>query len=478
MSARLGMQIGYGLANMGNTLAGVFNEQNAKADEEATYTLAQQMMTNPDEVNYKDYSAKQQLKAMSLAADTEMKKFRASEAGRREEAQEMALSAQRLKELEKNYKASRSAGDEEAAKNFGKQYVFHARNGVAGFKEKGDGKVELRLLNGETREEEWDLDKVDKFVEAYGKNENVHFQNRVAEKTYIKENNLNAMMNPETWYNENGEEIVVQKGLTDPVTRIQFNLYSKTNPETGIVERISNEEVAKGGYKPPEVWGGKEKVARSQYNTKLAGTKQKAIGTPDLSQTVQTERGAMAPTIGGGQYAPVPEGQTPKQKPRILGTVADEQGQVRALAQEDPYSTDVTPVDTGVKKSGKKEDKVYPVKDPRTGETVQMGDKELRANLKEAKALLKTVKDDAGLSLVLPDLDDWETMSNKKKETILGKVVRLAADESQPPQVQDAAVRVLTYLEALGITQKSSTQPKAEGLDLKQFHPDNYTPLS
>lgn len=480
MSTRLGLQIGQSLMGMGLGLArGIRDQKEAeqeqadKQSEEKIYTLAEQILQNPEAAKSQEYTPKEKLKAMAVAADTTMDEYRQSEAGRNQEMEEMALSYQRVANLGRQYKALRDAGDDESAKEVLKKFVHHARNGVTGFKETGEGQVELELLDGSKRKMNYDLNQGDAFVNAYLKDESTHFKNRAAEKAFIQENNRKAMLSPETWVNEQGQTIEVQKGLIDPQHRIRYNLYYATDPKTGELAPLDSKSVAEGGFRPVKGWEAREKVAKSQYETDVYKAKRGVIGQADPTKAVKTNQGWVAPTNIGG-VTQIPESQAPAQKPRIIGTVADEQGQMKALAQKDPYSTEVTAVDTGVKKDRK--DKVYTVTDLASGEKVQMTAKEIRANLKEAKALLKNVKDDSGMNLIIPDVEDWDNMNNKKKETILGKVVRLASDTSQPSQVQDAAVKVLAYLEALGITKKGSPQQK-KGFDLKQFHPDNYAPL-
>jgi len=209
----------------------------------------------------------------------------------------------------------------------------------------------------------------------------------------------------------------------------------------------------------PEGWT-TEKAAKSEADIAKAGFQKKqaqlggqALGTPDYAHAFQTEGGeTVAPVIGGG-YGKVNPSMAKREKPHILGTTTDEEGNVQALVQEDPYSSKVTASKTGIKAAKKEGESVVNVRIGNSDKTRQMPEKTVRKNLDEAKKSLEAVKDKSGNPFTLPSLDELDSASQGDKETVLTKIERISKDTTnQTPTVRSAARNALNYLEALGIT--------------------------
>ncbi len=232
-------------------------------------------------------------------------------------------------------------------------------------------------------------------------------------QAYIREENLNSMKNAEEIYSKDGKEFL---GYT-------FSSYKKDEDGISFTEQQERvflspglqpitEAALPGDYTTKKRAQGQADIAKSQYIQKKAILGGRNLTTPKLDKTFRTEGGkTLAPDAVGG-YPEVPPGMVPKQNGRLTS-----------------------------------------VRDAKTGKSQQMTVKQVRANLKEAKAILKSVKDDAGNTFILPSLEQLQGASQEDKETVLGKIERLAGDPKRSEAVRTAANRVLSYLGALGITQ-------------------------
>ena len=469
MSYRSGMAIGQGLASIGFGLAGAFKRQDQEANRAEEHKWKQEdrakdqgaeevaaALSNDPNADLSKYDPVTRFRGMGRLADQKQKEFRVSKEGMALEREKMAMSVQRVQNLGKQYEVARSQGDDKGAEHIALTLLgHHARNGARSIEDLGNGKVLVKHLDGSKRElPKPSLKELDGMVRAYLADPKTHINQRLAEQEQIRENNARVIQDAQEWTNPQGQRIVAATGFIDPETRERKNQYLSENNEF-----LTEEQVKAGGFKPTRVWEDRAKVEKAKLGGDLARTQRQSLGQVDPASVFPNRAGSYTgKTIGGGYVSgdKVPETAIPAEDAKY-NQVTTGEGTYGFIKKPGPGSTEQF-IDTGVKapaKEGKAEDVKLPVRNSRTGKIEEKTAKEIRANLKEAKAVLKSVKDDSGNMFVLPSVSQLEKASPEEKETVLAKIERLSTDTRQSQTVRSAAKQVLNYLEALGITQSA-----------------------
>ena len=475
MSYNEGMRVGQGLASIGFGLASTFRQQGQeqiKAEKHDWEKEDRAKLQKADEIaakifddtkNGKDpdlsqFTPEERLYGASRFAQLQKEQFSVSREGQEAERTKMVNSAARSTELAKKLLSADEMGDEKAVEELGGQLLLRSRlNDVANYEKLQDGTYNITMLDGSTKT----VPKPSRreIVEAakLALDPKAHIQRKAAMWKEVRDYNRVAMK-PKTWVNEKGESIFVQENLAeyDPDTGAINHVNKYFETATGLTP-IPPETVKAGGFAPVEKAENEAKVKKAQLGGELADTQRESLGQVDPATVIPNRAGSFTgKTIGGGFVSgdEVPATAIPAEKSKYNQVVT--KNNEYAYSKEPGAESKEQVVYTGIKaptKAGKSEEAKIQVRDAKTGKAQQMTIKQVRANLKEAKAILKSVKDDSGNTFVLPNLKQLQSASPEDKETVIAKIERLSTDTKQSQVVRTAANQVLNYLEALGVTQ-------------------------
>ena len=465
MSYRQGLAIGESLAGIGGMIGGIKRQQ---ADteilerERRVKGAAHAMGGDPNYQFGDDMPDDEKFDALAYRAKQVAEEQRNTSDAIMIRGKERAEKWKNLNELRHTLTNEVNSGNlKNAAYVAAKTNTLIPNNVTATVEEGGDGLfiVAKNVATGETKNIPWNEETAKQAVDYANQYRDEKFfddTDRTVHKFKIEKNFQSMIKGRKKLIDKNTKEVVgyeyEQFGkngslFTDDVQTVR----KFANGEDIPADQLSNLTTVDDAE-------AKSKYAKSQYETKLAEQSAFNLDTVDPKSVIQNQAGGYTGETRGGSVKTIPTDiareMLPKEDPKY-NMVQNETGEYTYLQHPD-QSGKTRAIGTGVKSPAKEGDggKVYTVKNPVTRQEAQLTGKEIRANLKEAKAMLKDVKDDNGNSLLIPDYEAYINSSKKEKETVIGRIKRIAENSKNPPE-RAVAGQVLGYLEALGISKGS-----------------------
>lgn len=464
MSYEEGLRVGGFMSSLGNTFSGIMkdNQQMAiKAEdrekEKLTDVDAAKALKDPNYIS--QIPEDRQLSVMAKVAKAKADEYKTSREGIELEGQRRSENYAKIKEANQIAQVMYEKGDyQSAAYKLAEGYGYLNDHWSAQV-EQGDeqtgapGQVVLKhQMTGETRKLPITKEGVAEGLSYVGKFSNDPKEYNALEernKAFVQQYNIEAAEKAEDVYDGQGQRVGKLLRMINKDQKGNYDL--DRGPQTFLFSKgqLQHVEQLPEGWTTKKQAGEQSDIEVSQYKAKQANALGGALGTPDYKEAFQAQGGqTMAPLIGGG-YGQVNPSMAPKQKPHMMGTVTDDEGNVQAIAQEDPYSTKVSKVETGIK-SPSKTKKVRMI-DPNTGEQVMISKDEeagMRQTLKMAQELLKTTKDEKGNPLLLLDPED---VNPKDADAYVDKLNRLIDDPKASEGVKHAAQTAKFHYQAFGV---------------------------